>query len=225
MFSCPPHFLIIECAQNSKPNRRTSWIIIVCCEIFSVNDKCNRPQQSRFLSSVNLIYSGPFFSFPTISMNNSEEAIFCLVVNEKFACSWLNFLSYWRGTKADNPKSTYICVWNAFWHFLWKKRGRWYRNSQYFIQKIWGHMCRTRFSRSQKLPSCLVLHTPPIWPAFLRTPLGVREAIYWNKKGTKRDWCWRCAVCFNLGLFPLKGSALLFLSTRERIFCSCQQTS
>lgn len=119
--------------QNSNSNRQ-NIINIMYCEIFYLSDKCNMPWKYRyFCSSVNLMYSYFIFSFSTISMNNSEEAIFCLAVNKKFTCSWLNFPSYWRGTKVDNPKITYVCVWNTFWHFFWNKYGQCSRHSQYFM--------------------------------------------------------------------------------------------
>lgn len=93
-------------------------------------------------------------------MNNSEEAIFCLAVNTKFTCSWLNFPSYWRGTKADNPKIAYICVWNTFWHFLWNKCDQCSRNSQYFIQKTQATSVRPDYPEAKKiLPVQFLPHT------------------------------------------------------------------
>lgn len=38
-----------------------------------------------FICKFNLFMT--FFFFSTISMNNSEKAIFCLAVNKKFTCS------------------------------------------------------------------------------------------------------------------------------------------
>jgi hypothetical protein len=113
-------------------------IIIIYLETVYLKEKYNVPWNYRyFRSSVNLIYSWHFF-FLIIGMNNSEEAIFCLAVREKFTCSWLIFPSYWTGTKTDNSKITYICVLNTFWHFPWNNCSQCSRNAYYFIQKIEG---------------------------------------------------------------------------------------
>lgn len=127
-----------------------------------------------------------------MSMNNAE-AIFRLAVKKKFTCSWLNFPSYWRGTKADNPKITYICVRNAFWYFLWNKCSRRSRTSQW---SIWVFLPAPTALIISDSPSGVILNFC-LWGRE-RLPLsGSIQLIQMQtqRKLTKVKWCSPLRMC------------------------------